>query len=77
MKFKVISEVVVFAPVPLVITNAIVPEPGVTLFTDKAEPVVAPLNEWITCDEEDVTSELVIVRVKSAAAAILTELNTI
>lgn len=56
-------------------TNAIVPEPAVTLFTDNADPVVAPAMEYNTCVEDEVMEELVIVNVKSAAAAILTDVN--
>jgi hypothetical protein len=41
----------------------------------KAEPVVAPLIEIITSVVEAVIAELVIVSVKSAPAAIETELN--
>lgn len=69
------SAVDVVAPVPFVTTIARDPEDAVMLLIDRAEPVVAPLIETRTMVVEAVIAELVKVSVKSAAAAIETEVN--
>src|SRR5258708_25498483 len=67
-----ISAVVVLAPVPFVTTIARDPEDAVLLLMLSAEPVVAPLILRRTSVIEAVIAEVVIVNVKSAAAAMLT-----
>ena len=69
------SSVEVVAPVPLVTTIARDPEEAVLLFMQRADPVVAPLMLTNTSVVEAVIAELVIVRVRSAAAAIETEVK--
>lgn len=63
------------APVPLVTTIARDPEDAVLLLMLKADPVVAPLIESITIVEEAVIEEFVRVKVRSAAAAIDTDVK--
>jgi hypothetical protein len=58
-----------------VTTIAKEPAEAVLLLILNAEPVVAPLMESITSVVEAVIEEFVIVRVKSAAAAIETEVK--
>ena len=70
-----ISSVEVVAPVPFVTTIAREPADAVLLLIDRAAPVVAPLIEIRTIVVEAVIAELVSVRVKSAAAAIETDVN--
>lgn len=65
----------VVAPVPFVTTIAKEPAEAVLLLMLSAEPVVAPLIESMTSVVEAVTDELVIVKVKSAAAAIDTDVK--
>ena len=57
---------------PLVTTIAKDEAEAVLLLIDSAEPVVAPLMESITIVEDPVIEEFVKVKVRSAAAAILT-----
>lgn len=66
------SAVEVVAPVPFVTTIASDPVEEVLLLIESAAPVVAPLIETNTIVDTAVTKELVIVRVRSAAAAMLT-----
>lgn len=66
------SAVDVVAPVPLVTTIARDPADAVELLMQRAAPVVAPLMLNITSVVEAVIDELVIVKVRSAAAAIET-----
>lgn len=70
-----ISAVVVVAPVPFVTTIASDPDEAVLLLIERAAPVVAPLISRRTIVEEAVIAELVMVRVRSAAAAIDTEVK--
>lgn len=60
---------------PFVTTIAREPADAVLLLIDRAAPVVAPLIEIRTIVVEAVIAELVSVRVKSAAAAIETDVN--
>lgn len=69
------SAVVVVAPVPFVTTIAKDPADAVLLLILRADPVVAPLILSITSVVEAVIAEFVIVNVRSAAAAIETEVN--
>jgi hypothetical protein len=70
-----ISAVVVVAPVPFVTTMAKEPADAVLLLMLRAEPVVAPLMESITSVVEAVIEEFVNVRVKSAPAAMETDVK--
>lgn len=69
------SAVVVVAPVPFVTTIAREPDEAVLLLMLRADPVVAPLILNITSVVEAVIEEFVKVKVRSAAAAIETEVN--
>lgn len=69
------SAVVVLAPVPFVTTIASEVAEAVLLLILSADPVVAPLMLIKTSVVEPVMDELVMVKVKSAAAAIETEVK--